>query len=92
MAHELVEAMAGMKEKEALQIVDELLAKGEDPQKILDLSSEAMQVVGERYQEGTYFLPELIMSWRDAPEDRRSPKASPGREDRYRPRSWVRWS
>jgi methanogenic corrinoid protein MtbC1 len=62
MAHELIEAMANMKEKEALQIVDELLAQGEDPQKILDLSSQAMQVVGERYQEGTYFLPELIMS------------------------------
>jgi 5-methyltetrahydrofolate--homocysteine methyltransferase len=60
--HELVEAMANMKEKEALQIVDDMLAKGEDPNKILDLSSEAMQVVGERYQEGTYFLPELIMS------------------------------
>jgi len=60
--HKLVEAMADMKEKEALQIVDELLAQGEDPNKILDLSSEAMQVVGTRYQEGTYFLPELIMS------------------------------
>ena len=62
MSHPLVEAMANMKEKEALQIVDDLLAAGEDPQKILDLSSEAMGVVGERYQEGTYFLPELIMS------------------------------
>jgi trimethylamine corrinoid protein len=62
MAHELVEAMANMKEKEALQIVDDMLARGEDPNKILDLSSEAMQVVGTRYQEGTYFLPELIMS------------------------------
>ena len=60
--HKLVEAMANMKEDDALKIVDDLLAKGEDPQKILDLSSEAMQVVGERYQEGTYFLPELIMS------------------------------
>ena len=60
--HKLVEAMADMQEKEALQIVDELLAQGEDPNKILDLSSEAMQVVGTRYQEGTYFLPELIMS------------------------------
>ena len=60
--HPLVEAMANMKEKEALQIVDDLLASGEDPQKVLDLSSQAMQVVGERYQEGTYFLPELIMS------------------------------
>ena len=62
MAHELVEAMANMKEEEALSIVDDLLAKGEDPAKILDLSSQAMQVVGERYQEGTYFLPELIMA------------------------------
>jgi methanogenic corrinoid protein MtbC1 len=62
MAHELVEAMANMKEKEALQIVDDLLAGGKDPGKILDLSSEAMQIVGQRYQEGSYFLPELIMS------------------------------
>jgi methanogenic corrinoid protein MtbC1 len=60
--HQLVEAMANMQEDDALRIVDEMLAKGEDPAKILDLSSEAMQVVGTRYQEGTYFLPELIMS------------------------------
>ena len=60
--HPLVEAMADMKETEALKMVDDLLAQGEDPQSILDLSSQAMQVVGERYQEGTYFLPELIMS------------------------------
>ena len=60
--HELVEAMANMKEKDALRIVDEMLEKGEDPNHILDFSSEAMAVVGERYQEGTYFLPELIMS------------------------------
>jgi len=62
MAHQLVEAMANMKEEEALSLVDDMLAKGEDPAEILDLSSQAMQVVGERYQEGTYFLPELIMS------------------------------
>lgn len=62
MAHQLVEAIANMKEQEALRIVDDLLAKGEDPNAILGLASEAMQVVGERYQDGTYFLPELIMS------------------------------
>jgi methanogenic corrinoid protein MtbC1 len=59
---ELVETIANMKEQDALRMVDEMLAKGEDPAVILDLSSEAMQVVGTRYQEGTYFLPELIMS------------------------------
>jgi 5-methyltetrahydrofolate--homocysteine methyltransferase len=51
-----------MKEQDALRIVDEMLERGEDPAAILDLSSQAMQVVGERYQEGSYFLPELIMS------------------------------
>ncbi|HEY5528904.1 MAG TPA: cobalamin-dependent protein [Thermoleophilia bacterium] len=60
--HELVEAMANMKEKDALRIVDEMLERGEDPNQILALTSEAMGVVGERYQDGTYFLPELIMS------------------------------
>ena len=60
--HQLVQAMANMKEEEALRIVDDMLGSGEDPRKILDLSSEAMQVVGSRYQDGTYFLPELIMS------------------------------
>jgi methanogenic corrinoid protein MtbC1 len=62
MAHELVEAIANMREQDALRIVGELLAQGEDPSKVLSLASEAMQVVGERYQDGTYFLPELIMS------------------------------
>ena len=56
MAHELVEAMANMKEKEALQIVDDMLARGEDPNKILDLSSEAMQVVGDSLS-GRLLLP-----------------------------------
>jgi methanogenic corrinoid protein MtbC1 len=62
MAHGLVEAMADMKEQEALRLVDDMLAEGEDPGRVLALASEAMQVVGERYQEGTYFLPELIMA------------------------------
>jgi len=35
--------------------------RGEDPNKILDLSSEAMQVVGKRYQKAPTST-ELIMS------------------------------
>ncbi len=62
MAHELVEAIVGMKEKDALRIVEEMLEKGEDPQAILDLGQEAMQVVGERFEEGSFFLPELMLS------------------------------
>ncbi len=62
MAHELVEAIVGMKEKDALRIAEEMLERGEDPQGILDLGQEAMQVVGERFEEGSFFLPELMLS------------------------------
>lgn len=62
MAHELVEALSGMREADALRIVAEMLDAGEEPGKILELCSEAMVLVGDRFEEGTYFLPELIMS------------------------------
>ena len=62
MAHELVEAIVGMKEKDALRIAEEMLERGEDPQVILDLGQEAMQIVGERFEEGSFFLPELMLS------------------------------
>jgi 5-methyltetrahydrofolate--homocysteine methyltransferase len=62
MSHELVEAIVLMREKDALRITEEALARGESPQSILAACQEAMRVVGERYQDGSYFLPELIMS------------------------------
>jgi methanogenic corrinoid protein MtbC1 len=62
MAHALVEALSTMKEKEALRIVDEELEQGTEPEEILALCSQAMQIVGDRFQAGEYFLPELIMS------------------------------
>lgn len=62
MAHELVEAIVGMKEKDALRITEEMLERGDDPQSVLDLGQEAMQVVGDKFEEGTFFLPELMLS------------------------------
>ena len=62
MSHELVEAMAGMKEQEALDLAKKMLDGGEDPLKILDLCREAVGVVGKRFEEGKYFLPELMMA------------------------------
>ncbi len=62
MAQDLVEALVNMKEKEALSIVEGSLESDGDPNDILASCSEAMQIVGERFQEGSYFLPELIMS------------------------------
>ena len=62
MSHELVEAIVLMREKDALRLTEEALARGDSPQSILATCQEAMRIVGERYQDGSYFLPELIMS------------------------------
>ena len=62
MSQELVEAIVLMREKDALRLTEEALARGESPQSILAACQEAMRAVGERYQNGSYFLPELIMS------------------------------
>jgi methanogenic corrinoid protein MtbC1 len=62
MSSELVEALVGMREKDALGIVEAMLDRGESPEAILAQSGEAMRIVGEHYEEGAFFLPELIMS------------------------------
>ena len=62
MKEELVNAIADMKEDEAMRLVQEMLDAGEDPQVILDAASEAMAIVGNRYEEKEYFLPELIIA------------------------------
>jgi methanogenic corrinoid protein MtbC1 len=60
MPQELVDAMAGMKEQEALGLAKDMLDGGQDPLKILDLCREAVEIVGKRFEEGKYFLPELM--------------------------------
>ena len=39
-----------------------LASGGTDPQEILDVGRTAMQVIGDRFERGEYFLPELIVS------------------------------
>jgi 5-methyltetrahydrofolate--homocysteine methyltransferase len=62
MSKKLVSAIADMREEEALNLVRKMLAEGTPPMAILDAAREALGVVGERYEKGTYFLPELIMA------------------------------
>ena len=62
MSKKLVKAIADMKEEEALKLAKEMVEGGSDPMAILDAGREAMGIVGKRYEEGTYFLPELILS------------------------------
>ena len=62
MFDKLLSAVSNMKEQEALEIVRDLLQTGEDSLKILNVCTRAMEIVGERFEAGEYFLPELIMA------------------------------
>ena len=62
MSKELVDAMANMKEKEALKLAEEMLNEGEDPLKVLEMGREAVEIVGKQFELGKYFLPELILA------------------------------
>jgi 5-methyltetrahydrofolate--homocysteine methyltransferase len=61
MSNKLVEAIVQMQEAEAVRLTEEILASGTDPMKILDDCTEAMGEVGDRFENGEYFLPHLIM-------------------------------
>ena len=60
MAKDLVKTLADLKEKEVLTIVENRLSAGEDPLKILDDARRAVEIVGKRFSDGKYFIPELV--------------------------------
>ncbi len=59
---ELVNAIAELKMAEVSELVTQKLDAGEDPMAILDECRQGMDVVGDKYKSGTYFLSELILS------------------------------
>jgi 5-methyltetrahydrofolate--homocysteine methyltransferase len=62
MAKDLVKTLADLKEKEALKIVEQRLGAGEDPIKILDAARRALEIVGKRFSDCEYFIPDLVYS------------------------------
>ncbi len=62
MTDALIHAMVEMQEAEALQIAKKLLDEGTDPMTILNACSTAMESVGKRFENGEYFLPNLMMA------------------------------
>lgn len=62
MKEKLVQAIADMREDEALELTKAMLDAGQDPQLVLDAGREAMAIVGERFETHEYFLPELIIA------------------------------
>ena len=62
MSHDLVDAMANMRETEAMELAQKMLDGGEDPLQVLESCRAALEIVGQRFEAGKYFLPELIMA------------------------------
>ena len=62
MSGDLVNLLADLKDKEVLELVKQRLGAGEDPLKILEDSRKGMEVVGKRFADDEYFLPELVFS------------------------------
>jgi methanogenic corrinoid protein MtbC1 len=62
MAANLVNALADLKEEEALKIVKDRLGAGEEPLKILEDARKGMEIVGKRFADSEYFIPDLVYS------------------------------
>jgi methanogenic corrinoid protein MtbC1 len=62
MAGNLVNALADLKEDEALKIVKDRLNTGEEPLKILEDARKGMEIVGKRFADSEYFIPDLVYS------------------------------
>ena len=59
----LVDWLADMNEDDALPLAKRMLLEdGADPIHVLDLCRAAMDIVGKRFEEGEYFLPELVLA------------------------------
>ena len=59
---QLAQQVAEMQEDEAVKLAREMLDSGYDPVKLLSHCREAMEIVGKRYEQGEYFLPELMLA------------------------------
>jgi methanogenic corrinoid protein MtbC1 len=60
---QLVDWLADMNEDDALTLAKRMLLEdGQDPLRVLALCRNAMDIVGKRFEEGEYFLPELVLA------------------------------
>ena len=62
MSDQLINAVAELEEKKALNIVQEMIDNGHTPLEIVEYCKKGVEIVGERYSNQEYFLSDLIMS------------------------------
>jgi len=62
MSKELIEAILDMREEDAVALSIQLLDSGVSPYDVLDDCRAAMTIIGERFETGEAFIPELILA------------------------------
>ena len=62
MTKELIEAIVEMREEDALKIAAQALDAGASPLDVLDACRQAMEIIGQRFESGECFIPELILA------------------------------
>ena len=58
----LRDAIVEMQEDDALALTREFIATGGDPQEVLETCRAALELVGKSFEQGEYFLPELVLA------------------------------
>jgi len=58
----IVDAIVELDEPAALELTDELIKSGADPVQILEMCRAGMNAVGKKFEEGEFFLSEMIMA------------------------------
>jgi methanogenic corrinoid protein MtbC1 len=62
MSQELIQAITDMREEDALKITKQMLENGADPITILNACRDSMGIIGQRFETGECFIPELILA------------------------------
>jgi len=57
MSQQLIDAIIEMREEDAVKITGELLDGGASPAEILEACKDAMDVIGQRFENGEAFIP-----------------------------------
>ena len=62
MSKELIDAFTSIQEEDVVKIVNRMLEDGTDPMDVIEVCKNAVRIIGDRFEAGEVFIPELIMA------------------------------
>lgn len=61
-SEDFIKALVGLDEEKALELARERIEKGDDPLKILEDMRKAADKIGKKFEDGEYFVSDLILT------------------------------